>query len=209
MSKNFLASKTVLGVLIALLGHLWSRFGWTISDVETTQIATWAVSSVGYALALYGRCKTKGELLTLGRAKTGLLSVMLLIFVSVGPIGCAISTMTAVEQGRTYTDVLMTACDDIQDAYETKWASATTDEKTELADVGKKINAARAAIILATDAVVTWSEADEGDTEAAQEAYETLYTDAKAALAKATTAWNASESSEDTTTRDTTTTEEE
>lgn len=69
MTKNFLTSRTVQGLLVALLGQLWSRLGWGITDAETLQIVTWTVSGVGFAVALWGRIRTRGESLTLGRGR--------------------------------------------------------------------------------------------------------------------------------------------
>lgn len=203
LSKGFFQSKTVQGLLAMLLGQLWASLGWGISDAETLQITTWFVTGAGFAWGLYGRIATRGERLTVG-SKSGLLSVLALtlaVCVTMGGCGIqAVSEMSAVEQARTYTDVLMKACDDVQDLYEAKWATATDEEKAELSPVGVKINVARAGISLAATAVVAWSEAEESGSAvaAAQSNYEALYAEAKDLLAAAQTAWGEVQADADT-----------
>lgn len=61
-SKHPLASKTIWGAIITVLGMLGQQFGLELTGSETTELAGALATVGGAVLAIYGRFKAKGKI---------------------------------------------------------------------------------------------------------------------------------------------------
>jgi hypothetical protein len=116
MTKNILSSKTIIGAIVMVLPLLGRVFGLDIGDAEAQQIAEAFVTIAGLALTVYGRAKATKSI-TVGKGTAGLILVFCLI-PAMG--GCAVKTINdlpAHEQARSYVDLMLDTCTDVQNAY--------------------------------------------------------------------------------------------
>lgn len=63
-TKPRFSSKTIQGLLVAILGLVLSWFSVEYTDIELAELATSLIEIAGIAYAWYGREVTKGEKLT-------------------------------------------------------------------------------------------------------------------------------------------------
>lgn len=103
--KYFLASDTVRGLLLALLGSLLSRTGLPVASPDLEQIVTALMQLGGLAWAAWGRAKA-AQPLTLNRPAAQLLLLALLL-PSLAAVGCATPNSAPEQTVRASAGVLL------------------------------------------------------------------------------------------------------
>jgi hypothetical protein len=130
-TKNFLASKTLQGILVMVLTFL---FGDQFGDPEYAQIAEGVAILAGGVWALWGRV-TADKKLTLGKGKSGLMASLALVL-AVSVTGCAgktaieqVAEMPGSDQARFYAGQLAQTWLDLDDGYRDAWVTASAKDK--------------------------------------------------------------------------------
>ncbi|MFW5490415.1 MAG: hypothetical protein ACNI3A_18660 [Desulfovibrio sp.] len=87
--KFFLKSKTVLGIIIALVGAIVGHFGLPVDDAEIATFSSALLELVGFVLAVFGRVTAKQSLTVKGKCAGKALLLVLLVPVFLVGAGCA------------------------------------------------------------------------------------------------------------------------
>lgn len=169
-TKNFLASKTFQGIIAMLLVTL---FGSQLGESDSAKIAEGVALLASAAWAAWGRCTAKKNV-ALGKGKSGLMSILLLV--AVFSAGCAIKQVAQHpphEQARFYAAQLGQTWLDMDEGYRLAWVNATPTEKKWMSEKLKPaIETAKPVVDSAISAAKAWSIAirDCGDSPEADSA---------------------------------------
>jgi hypothetical protein len=175
MDKNFLASKTIQGVLVTLLGILLPKFGLDLGGEEVSQVAEALLILAGIGWTVYGRAKASGGL-TVGKAKNAAPLVLVLVMLPGLLGGCAATTSgtRGTGEGLTALETAMTAGDKMSDLwlevsglYDSLMLTASAEVQSKLkSEIAPVINEAQEALVAYNGLVIAWAETGDGATEA-------------------------------------------
>lgn len=161
-TKNLLTSKTFQGVLVTLLGLLWQHLGLGVSEAETAELAGWIVTGLGLAWTVYGRAKTKGERLTVGKGSGSALGLILLLSATVAVSACAAKNIAAMpypEKARAVADMMLDEYIDLYSAFEQVAPDMQPENRAKAA---RALDLAKPAVVALADAALAWSETTAG-----------------------------------------------